>query len=372
MDFRNQFVGVIQTFFKKRLIHFLVLIDAVSKQQIVSTNAKVQISPDAKLQLNDSSNIPNKIECDRTDDSSIYTPASQTLWHSATNLEQNDLHEDKENIPPKEDKKHVDLVKETQERRVSIVMPTPVLKRTDVHMKIRLPVHFASTPVTSNHEVMSGPVRAMENFGSKVSLETPYKTPQATCSHYIGMKTFGSGMEPSTIEANPYSIEEQFGLSSEEMHKETPQIRQLPGYQRINGKQNIAETSANFTSTSSMTESNLWRSMTRAVRSVLGLAKKNEQCSVNIVSRSFKRQLSDEEMEVFESPQPKRFKYTDIKCRKPIRSVLVPSFSSEVATFKFVGSVSTIYNCATKTKCDKYTQTDDYLMYAWFSSTQLQ
>ncbi|KAH1023039.1 hypothetical protein HUJ04_012321 [Dendroctonus ponderosae] len=351
------------------------LTNAVTKQQTVSTEAKVQIlhyTQHAKLKLNDDSDSPNKMESDSTEDRTIYTPASQTLWHSATNLEDNDS--DKENIPHDEDKDvNVDLVKETEGRRVSIVMPTPVLKRTDVQMKIRLPVHFASTPVSSIEEVKEGPVSAIENVDSRVPPRTPYETPQASCSQFIGMKTFGSRIEPySKIEAGPSNIKDKFGSSSAK-HGHNMQ-KEMGGYHQINGKQNITETSVHFTSTSSMTESNLWSSMTRVVRSVLGLSKKNEDCSVSIVSTSMKRQLSEEEMDVFELPQRKRFKYSDIKGRKPIRSasLLLPTLSSEVATFEFVGSVRTLYNCARTTKCDKYTQTDDSLMYAWFSSNGLQ
>ncbi|XP_030748503.1 uncharacterized protein LOC115876740 [Sitophilus oryzae] len=320
--------------------------------------------------------------CKPLSDKNVYETEEQheTMWLSATNLEQTS------NLSGQTDQKNkseLNLEKENNvnmqspsrqtNRRVSIVMPSPIIKRTNLQMNFQFPAHLSSTPIVANSEVKIRHTKIVEEISTKVlSCQTPFKTPQGKLFQIVQRKMGESSKLGRNFAALPM-IEststneiDNFSTSTNLDHHESQE----------DDISNIKPHTESQISVSSMTESSLWTSMTNIVKSVFGGFKNSSQQDLHQSnSASFKRQHSDSDSnEVLEEPRLKRFKFSDIKCRKPIRQLsgneIAPRVSatqSGLATFKIVKSVSTLYGCERiRIQCDKATQTDDYLMYGWY------
>lgn len=277
----------------------------------------------------------------------VQTPHSKTLWISALSPTDSALLSEKEEIkesPPKQ----------------KVLAPTPIMKRTDIQMKFNLPSHFASTPIMSTGLVKLRQTEMIGEMTTKVMGQpTPFKTPQGrifSLSRVRGLESFDTQAGPSQSIAQHHEVKLAPSSSSQETY--------------------AFEKSMEGVSVSSMTESSLWSSMTRVMKSVYEsfTSKSLEHQPINNNSMSIKRQISEPDADAgMEGPRLKRFKFTDIKCRRPIRSsrALVPtttSLNQPVASLEIIKSVSTFYN-GPKVQCDKATQTDDYLMYGYQPSS---
>ncbi|KAL1492804.1 hypothetical protein ABEB36_010987 [Hypothenemus hampei] len=218
-----------------------------------------------------------------------------------------------------------------EQYRKSMVLPTPILKRTNIKMKFYVPIKFASTPLLYSEELSTGIFRD----------ETPFKTPQGKlhASQIPGIEVLSYNKGSSSFDEENEQKENCFNAS-----------------------------------TTTMTESSLWTSVKSFMSNVFGNFNSGnlEKSHVENKSASCKRQLSDPESsqdEISVEPCLKRFKLTDIKCRRPIRANIPevsPRNIPSLATVEIIKSVSTLYgNEISKTVCDKATQTDDYLMYGW-------
>ncbi|XP_050314113.1 uncharacterized protein LOC126748739 isoform X2 [Anthonomus grandis grandis] len=339
---------------------------------------------------NDSSSVPigpqevkppqvetNKPELTPTDTTN---PGCNTLWLSAHNLDSFEEEHDENKDPNKSEASVKEMNSpepapkvgssespEPTGRRVSIVMPTPILKRTNVQMKFQIPGHFSSTPIMSNGVLKMKQTKIVEEISTRVfNAKTPYKTPEGKCSYSHTNTCRRFDLEAGS--SNTYSDEEASKIIGESSEP----------YQEI-----VPLEQPSSVSVSSMTESTLWSSMTRIMKSVLGgfSSISNDSNISTTSSTSFKRQLSDSEdvVEYSDAPRLKRFKFTDIKCRRPIRdlqSIGAPPMGqmerynrherNGVATLEIVKSVSTLYGGPRlRVQCDKATQTDDYLMIGW-------
>ncbi|XP_066246860.1 uncharacterized protein fs(1)Ya isoform X2 [Euwallacea similis] len=96
----------------------------------------------------------------------------KTVWLSAANPENLELSERKLNTPMKNEL--------SENRRASVVvMPTPILKKTDIKMKFHVPAHFSSTPIMSMGSVKLRQTKIVEEVTTRIiNQQTPYKTPQ--------------------------------------------------------------------------------------------------------------------------------------------------------------------------------------------------
>lgn len=281
----------------------------------------------------------------------VQTPHSNTLWISALSPTDSALLNEKEEIkesPPRQ--------------KANSLAPTPIMKRTDIQMKFNLPSHFASTPIMSTGLVKLRQTEMIGEMTTQVMGQpTPFKTPQGrifSLSRVRGFESFDTQAGTSQRTAQHSEVKLVPDSSS---HQETYPL----------------EKSMDGVSVSSMTESSLWSSMTRVMKSVYEsfTSKSLEHQPVNNKSMSIKRQISepDADVDFLEGPRLKRFKFTDIKCRRPIRSsrALVPtttSLNQPVASLEIIKSVSMFYK-GPKVQCDKATQTDDYLMYGYQPSS---
>lgn len=276
----------------------------------------------------------------------VQSPHSKTLWISALSPTDSALLNDKEEIKEFSPKQKAN----------SLAAPTPIMKRTDIQMKFNLPSHFASTPIMSTGLVKLRQTEMIGEMSTKMMGQpTPFKTPQGTIFSLSRVK----GLE---------SFDTQAGTSQE--------VKLVPD--TFSQETYPLEKSMDGVSVSSMTESSLWSSMTRVMKSVYEsfTSKSLEHQPVN-KSMSIKRQISepDADVDFLEGHRLKRFKFTDIKCRRPIRSsrALLPtttttSLNQPVASLEIIKSVSMFYK-GPKIQCDKATQTDDYLMYGYQSSS---
>ncbi|CAH1120952.1 unnamed protein product [Ceutorhynchus assimilis] len=229
---------------------------------------------------------------------------------------------------------------ESSQQRATTSMPTAVFKKTDVCISFNFPNHFASTPII--HKTVK--IKQI-NITDEIS-----KIPKDLLSS----------------KSNTLSLPNNY--SSEE----TNECKDLA---ICDSKSENKKSSKGFVTVSSMTDLSLWTSMTRIFRTVFGgLHSRSKDVldasSSNLNRDSFKRPLSESDSS---PPHVKRFKFSDIKGRRPIREPFELPFrvalsrapsSDRVATS---GYARTVYEAGPRCKIlwDRATQTDDYLMDGW-------
>ncbi|XP_066155350.1 uncharacterized protein fs(1)Ya isoform X2 [Euwallacea fornicatus] len=292
--------------------------------------------------------------------------ACKTVWLSAMNPDNLELSERKLNTPMKNEP--------SENRRANVVvMPTPILKKTDIKMKFHVPAHFSSTPIMSMGSVRLRQTKIVEEVTTRViNQQTPYKTPQGKLFSLTKACTSLNNEAAESCHKRLLPLSEKNNENDNTSPNTEITLLEFKGR-----NEDFSDSSIKCASVSSMTESNLWTSMTRIVKSVFDSFSNKSNAEMMSTAKSptsFKRHLSGSDSEDnLEVPRLKRFKFTDIKSRKPIRSeyalevptkVIAPSKS--LASVEIFKSVSTLYKGAKlKIQCDKATQTDDYLMYGW-------
>ncbi|XP_060515899.1 uncharacterized protein LOC132695583 isoform X2 [Cylas formicarius] len=264
-----------------------------------------------------------------------------TLWLSAINLS------DTENKP-------LNIVDSPPGSTTNILRPTPIIKRSNFHVKLQFPVHLSSTPISSNLLKESNILKA-EIVGQNTEIFV-HNVEGVTTEHMQNTKTLIM-QKPIQLTAGP-SKNEKLDCQKE---YSTSQVLERPDNKlKTNG----------FLESSSMTETTLWSSVTKIVKKIMqGITSNSDPNICDKLSNSFKRNHSDSD-DSYELHQYKRQKLIDIKCRRPIRELselYVPHrlpIAGPTTSIEVVRSVNTIHHQAkVKTYVDKSTQTDDYLLF---------
>lgn len=212
-----------------------------------------------------------------------------------------------------------------KKKQVNVVVPTPIKKNQNI-LKFGTAMQISSTPNNSLIPVKSIPT-AEEIFWR--SRDKP--------------STSNSDFEYSEIPANNHYTVRQ-------------EVKNITGSPENN------DTSI---------KGKLWKFVNNVTNALHNLSARepDQKCVENFPSKSFKRHLVDE---VFEEPVAKRYKLTEIKCRRTIRNLPPLSFHRK-SKHVHINIVNNIMNNVVnnvvkvnipgeKTYADKATQTD-----AWVS-----
>ncbi|XP_076262319.1 uncharacterized protein LOC143197629 isoform X2 [Rhynchophorus ferrugineus] len=352
----------------------------------IERNAEKEMSP-----IIENTKESNETSSDDTHHENNSQINQNTMWLSAINseAEENDVidGDSKESSGLENEIQLDNNTKQTSppktNRKVSIYVASPMIQRTDVQMKFQFPAHLSSTPIMSHNTLKIQRTKIVEEISTKlVACQTPFKTPQGKLFRTVQRKLG----QNSNVRRNFITSNLQEPTTSENVHEKRNHLNGesdeevfFKDNQENNPSVIKSNTSESHISVSSMTESSLWSSMTKIAKNVLGRLRhaSNPEISYNThsasdLSSSFKRQHSESD-DMFDVPRSKRFKFSDIKCRRPIRQsnelvpiLKLPSSNNALARLEIVKSVTTMYgNEKIRIQCNKSTQTDDYLMYGW-------
>lgn len=230
-----------------------------------------------------------------------------------------------------------------KKKQINVVMPTPILKE-DSNFQFGRPIQISSTPNSSMIPVKSVPT-ANEIFLQ--SRDRP-STSKSELNDYSDIRV----EEPHLMRINKYPKKPVIAESCSAIQENN-----------INGSENSLQ-------------NKVWVSVNKFVRNVTNAFQSftakdgDEETSTNSSNQSNKRLLTEYNTE--DEPKLKRYKFTDIKCRRTIRE-LPPTYSMRSNSREIhinivnnvmnnvVNNVINVNPSSQKTFVDKATQTDDLI-----------
>ncbi|KAG5873434.1 hypothetical protein JTB14_031051 [Gonioctena quinquepunctata] len=256
---------------------------------------------------------------------------NDTLWISAINMSTPDIRQNAPTlfVTP--------VVPNHKKKQINIVMPTPVIKE-EIHIKFHEPIQISSTPNSSIIPVESAP-NHRDIFRSEESLPT----------------SSNSNLEFVETRSND-QIDTEEGTTDK----------------KLSPKQDLADDCKNvateFDDSSDSSVHYIWSSVSRIVKNVTRAIQGFSSVDGIVFSgstKSLKRHSSDYDYDYMERPNIKRYKLTEIKCRRTIRELppLERLMGHSVEESNEIRINIDVTNSGQKTFADKATQTDESVFF---------